>query len=111
MSFLICLHSYCSRGTISSPSFPPFCYLAKISVVFKTEKIALREIKKVYRELKAFEGVYLSAPTPAFYEHTSSGYVWQLVVKSKNRQGLTEAVSSLSNFSELRISLDPPTLL
>lgn len=102
------------RYSISNRSrghFPPFCYLAKISVVFKTEKIALREIKKVYKELKAFEGVYLSAPTPAFHEYTSSGYVWQLVVKSKNRQVLTEAVSSLSNFSELRISLDPPSLL
>ena len=91
--------------------FPPFFYLAKISVVFKTEKIALREIKKVYAILKEKEGIYLSAPTPAFHEHTSSGYVWQLVVKSSNRKTLTDAISELENFNELRISLDPPSLL
>ena len=91
--------------------FPPFFYLAKISVVFKTEKIALREIKKVYDKLKKVSGLYLSAPTPAFHEHITSGFVWQIVVKSTNRKLLTTSISNLENFNELRISLDPPSLL
>lgn len=91
--------------------FPPFFFIAKISVVFKTEKIALREIKKVYDELQTKDKIYFSAPTPAFHEYTNSGYVWQLVLKSSNRKNLVDAIQNLQNFSELRISLDPPSLL
>ncbi|TWO98834.1 hypothetical protein EUA78_00750 [TM7 phylum sp. oral taxon 351] len=48
---------------------------------------------------------------PAFHEHTSSGFCWQIIVKSGNRQSLLAAIRSLDNFPDLRISIDPPSLL
>ena len=91
--------------------FPPFFYIAKISVVYKTERIALTKIKDVYKALKNKEGIYLSAPTPAFHEHTNTGYNWQIVVKSPNRKTLIDAIGSLESFPDIRLSIDPPSLL
>jgi primosomal protein N' (replication factor Y) len=90
---------------------PPFYYLAKISVVYKTEKTALLKIKEVYKALKNQKNIYLSAPTPAFHERLSTGYNWQIIVKSANRSALTDAIRSLETFPDLRISIDPPSLL
>lgn len=91
--------------------FPPFTYLAKLSVVYKTEHAALSKIKSVHQALRLKPNIYLSAPTPAFHEHTSSGFCWQIVVKSGNRQSLLVAIRSLDDFPDLRISIDPPSLL
>lgn len=91
--------------------FPPFYYIAKISVVYKTEKIALQKIKEVYKALKEKDNIYLSAPTPAFHEHTSTGYNWQIIVKTSNRKSLIDAIKSLDSFPDIRLSIDPPSLL
>ena len=91
--------------------FPPFFYIAKVSVVYKTEKIALNKIKEVYSALKKLDGIYLSAPTPAFHEHTNTGYNWQIIIKSSNRNSLLSAIQSLTTFPDIRLSLDPPSLL
>ncbi len=91
--------------------FPPFFYLAKISVVYKTERIALTKIKEVYKALKDKDGIYLSAPTPAFHEYTNTGYNWQIIVKSSNRKNLIDAIKSLDSFPDIRLSIDPPSLL
>ena len=90
---------------------PPFFYLAKISVVKKTETTTLKKIKEVYHALKKQDGIYLSAPTPAFHERLSTGFCWQIVAKSANRAKLTSAIKSLENFPDLRITIDPPSLL
>ena len=90
---------------------PPFFYLAKISVVYKTEATALRKIKSIYQSLKTKDGVYLSAPMPAFHERTPAGFTWQIIVKSANRQSLLSAIKSLETFSDIRLSIDPPSLL
>ncbi len=91
--------------------FPPFFYLAKISVVYKTEKIALNKIKTIYMSLKNQEGIYLSAPTPAFHERTNTGYNWQIIIKSPNRKALLDAIKTLENYPDIRLSIDPPSLL
>lgn len=90
---------------------PPFFYLAKISVVYKTETTTLKKIKAVYQSLKQKDGIYLSAPMPAFHERTPTGYCWQIIVKSSNRKALTDAIKSLENFPDIRLSIDPPSLL
>ena len=90
---------------------PPFFYLAKISVVYKTETTTLKKIKAVYQSLKQKDGIYLSAPMPAFHERTPTGYCWQIIVKSSNRKSLTDAIKSLENFPDIRLSIDPPSLL
>ncbi len=91
--------------------FPPFYYLAKISVVYKTERIAYNKIKEIYKSLKEKENVYLTAPTPSFHEHTSSGFSWQIVIKSTNRKSLLDAIKTLDSFPDIRLSIDPPSLL
>ena len=90
---------------------PPFFYLAKLSVVYKTEKTTLKKIQEVYKALKDQPDIYLSAPTPAFHERLSTGFCWQIVVKSSNRKALLDAIKSLKNFPDVRLSLDPPSLL
>ncbi len=90
---------------------PPFFYLAKVSVVYKTEKTTLSKIKEVYKSLKSKDGIYLSAPMPAFHERTPSGFCWQIIIKASNRKSLTEAIKSLETFPGIRLSIDPPSLL
>ena len=90
---------------------PPFFYLAKIAVVYKTETNAVRKIRAVYNALKNLDGIYLSAPTPAFHERTTSGYTWQIILKASNRQKLLDAIKNLDSFPDLRLSIDPPSLL
>lgn len=91
--------------------FPPFFYLAKISVVYKTEKSALTKIKQIYSALKSNHNIYLSAPTPAFHERTTTGFVWQIVIKSSHRKDLTQAIKNLKSFPDIRLVIDPPSLL
>ncbi|MDO4978930.1 MAG: primosomal protein N' [Candidatus Saccharibacteria bacterium] len=90
---------------------PPFMYLAKISVVYKTEKTTLTKIKQVYRDLRGKDGVFVSQPTPSFHERTPSGYSWQLIVRSPSRAKLLKAIRELSDFSNVRFTIDPPSLL
>ena len=90
---------------------PPFYYIAKVSVVYKTEKTTISKIKEVYKALKTIDNIYLSAPTPAFHERLSTGFCWQIVIKSSNRKSLTDAIKSLETFPDIRLSIDPPSLL
>ena len=90
---------------------PPFYYIAKVSVVYKTEKTTISKIKEVYKALKTIDNIYLSAPTPAFHERLSTGFCWQIVIKSSNRKSLTDAIKSLETFPDIRLAIDPPSLL
>ncbi len=95
-------------------SLPPFCYLAKLTVTFKTETTAISHIQSLSRNLNAFiskkhlSSVNISSPMPCFHERTTSGFSWQLIVKAKKRSELLEVLSSVQ---DARISLDPPSLL
>lgn len=90
---------------------PPFSYLAKISITYKTEQTALKYIKLYQKELKKFPKISVSAPTPAFHERSTSGYTWQLVLKSPSRKALSGALNSLKKSPGLKITIDPPSLL
>ncbi|MBQ8992118.1 primosomal protein N' [Candidatus Saccharibacteria bacterium] len=90
---------------------PPFTYLAKLSLTYKTEAAALKNIKSYYKALSGVSGLSVSAPTPAFHERSEKGYTWQLVLKSRSRKALASALASLKKSPNLKITLDPPTLL
>ncbi|MBQ9029403.1 primosomal protein N' [Candidatus Saccharibacteria bacterium] len=90
---------------------PPFTYLAKLSLTYKTEAVVLKNIKSLHKDLKAIKGLSVSTPTPAFHERSTKGYTWQLVLKSPSRKMLLSALSSLKKSPNLRITVDPPTLL
>lgn len=90
---------------------PPFSYLAKLSLTYKTEETVLKHLKTYHKTLSKIPGLSVSAPTPAFHERSLKGYTWQLVIKSTSRKTLLTAISSLKKSQGLRISLDPPSLL
>ena len=90
---------------------PPFFYLLRISIVKKTEDLAIKKIIGLHRALKKFPDVYLSAPTPSFHEYTPSGYSWQIIVKAKKRDSLTHLIESLDQYPEIRFAIDPPSLI
>lgn len=90
---------------------PPFSYLAKLSLTYKTEETVLKHLKNHFKTLSKCPGLSVSVPTPAFHERSPSGYTWQLTIKATSRKTLLDALSTLKNTPNLRLSLDPPSLL
>ena len=90
---------------------PPFSYLAKLSLTYKTEETVLKHLKNHFKALSKCPGLSVSVPTPAFHERSPSGYTWQLTIKATSRKTLLDALSTLKNTPNLRLSLDPPSLL
>lgn len=88
---------------------PPFAYLAKLAVTYKTEEIALKHIKEYYKILK--KSFITSPPTPAFHERSTGGYTWELLIKSTSRKKLLAVLKTLPETPHLRLTLDPPSLL
>ncbi|MBR0403291.1 primosomal protein N' [Candidatus Saccharibacteria bacterium] len=100
---------------------PPFCYLAKVSITYKTEKTTLARIREAEKILQhqaslanqstSSKSIEISAPTPAFHERTTSGYTWQIIIKSTSRQKLLGILKFLPKNSNTHVQLDPPSLL
>ncbi|MBQ6147527.1 primosomal protein N' [Candidatus Saccharibacteria bacterium] len=93
--------------------FPPFTYLAKVSVTYKTEQTTLKKIRSLRRTLSSSplaSKIEISSPTPTFHEHTTSGFTWQLVLKSSSRANLLKLLSSL-DLKSVKVAIDPPSLL
>lgn len=90
---------------------PPFSYLAKISITYKTEKTVLKHLKLCQESLRKNPLIYISAPMPAFHERSGSGYTWQLILKASSRKVLENTLKNLKKSANLKITLDPPTLL
>ncbi|MBR3320259.1 primosomal protein N' [Candidatus Saccharibacteria bacterium] len=96
-------------------SLPPFTYLAKLTITYKTESTTIKKIRAVAKALKShiiehnITSVKISPPMPAFHERTASGFSWQIVLKSSSRSNLTDVLSSAP--TDAHISIDPPSLL
>ena len=94
-----------------STHFPPYYYLAKLYLTQKTEKTVIKKIRELYTILHSQNHLFLSAPTPSFHEFSTSGYTWQIILKSTSRQKIVSAIQSVKDFPNLRYILDPPSLL
>lgn len=92
--------------------FPPFTYLLKLTVAYKTEAAAIRAAQSLARTLRAEldSDARILGPTPAFYERTRDTYRWQLVIKSPRREILTHALQYLPP-AHWQAELDPTSLL
>ena len=90
---------------------PPYRYLAKVTMTYKTERVVLKNIQRLRAELARKPGVEVSVPMPAFHERTATGYNWQIVLKARSRGKLLEAVRGLKLDKNLHLELDPPSLL
>lgn len=89
--------------------FPPFMFIAKVEITLKTESLVVKKIREVATELNKNGELFVSPPRPAFHERNSRGYTWEIIVRSRSRKSLVEAVKEIDiNF---KVTLDPPGLL
>lgn len=92
--------------------FPPYVFLMKLTCIYKTERSAITNAKKLAEVLRnsSGENVEILGPTPAFYERTRDTYRWQLVIKSSSRSELLKIVDQLPP-AHWQFELDPISLL
>lgn len=98
---------------------PPYSFLLKLSVTYKTETATVKNIRTLYKkviqtakQLQIPENrIVVSPPMPAFHERTSTGYTWQLVIKAKSRQNLLDIFDRLPKNNYLHYDFDPISLL
>ena len=94
--------------------FPPFYYLAKLSITYKTEAATVKNISALYRSLSKTP-LEVTKPTPAFHERTLRGYTWQIFLRSTSRTKLINILKSLQSPAKksgnLHLTIDPPSLL
>lgn len=93
-------------------TFPPFCYLLRLTAVYKTEAGAIRASRSLMANLRAKlpASVTIFGPAPAFYERLRETYRWQIVLKSAKRADLVEALQLLPP-QGWHAELDPVSLL
>ena len=89
--------------------FPPYKFVAKVSVMMKTEASTVRKVRDVYKKFCTDKRFLVSPPMPAFHERTDKGFTWEIVIRCGSRKALTEALSGLD--ANYKITLDPPSLL
>ena len=98
---------------------PPYSFLLKLSVTYKTEAATVKNIRTLYKkviqtakQLQIPENrIVVSPPMPAFHERTSTGYTWQLVIKAKSRQNILDIFDHLPKNNYLHYDFDPISLL
>lgn len=89
--------------------FPPYTFVMKLEITMKTEATVVRKIRELYKKLINNDRLIVSPPEPAFHEHTSRGYTWQIIVRSKSRKALMDICDGLDQ--NYHVSIDPPGLL
>lgn len=92
--------------------FPPFVFLLKLTCIYKTEAVTIKNAKLLATTLKnnSPDGCEILGPTPAFYERRRDTYRWQLVVKSSHRSDLLELLKCIPP-THWQYELDPLSLL
>lgn len=91
--------------------FPPFYFLAKISVSRKSSATAEAFIGKLHARARSLGfKLQINEPAPGFYEKTHGRYNWQMVVKAKQRGELVRLVTALPK-GDWTFDLDPINLL
>lgn len=89
-------------------NLPPYTYLARLTITYKTEKTTLKKIRETHALLMQNPKLTVSPPMPTFHERGARGYTWQIIIKSASRQTLLQA---LAPFAKFHLELDPPSLL
>ena len=90
--------------------FPPFYFVLKIQIARASRKSAETACSKLAGSIaENMRKVEISAPMPCFSEKQRGKYCWQLIIKSKHRQLLTQIIKQLP--SGTRYDIDPNDLL
>ena len=92
--------------------FPPYAYLLKLVVSYKTEAATVRNAQSLAKLLndKSPATVEVLGPTPCFYERQRDTYRWQLLVKAPRRQDLLDILQYVPP-THWQKELDPLSLL
>ena len=96
---------------------PPFTFLLKLSLSYKTERSAITNAQKLFRQIRQIiatekmNQIFVSPPMPAFHERDHSSYTWQIIVKAKSRQNLAQIFEQLNKTPQLHYDFDPYSLL
>lgn len=99
-------------ATRKTSNFPPFTFLLKLTCIYKTEAVAIKNARALAIELRqqAPVSVQILGPTPAFYERQRDTYRWQLIIKSSSRADLLALLRHLPP-AHWQFELDPASLL
>ncbi len=98
-------------------TLPPYSFLLKLSLTYKTEKSTVQNIRKLNTKIIQFaqnqhiQQLSITPPMPAFHERTNAGYCWQIVLKAKSRKDLLNIFDALDKTSYLHYDFDPISLL
>ena len=91
---------------------PPFSYLLKIKVSFKTEATTLKHIRQIAQIIQQkYPQVKIEGPAPCFFEKARGKINWQILIKSPRRTALQQILSDLPTNSNYQFDLDPISLL
>jgi primosomal protein N' (replication factor Y) len=93
--------------------FPPFCYLLKLTCIYKTEAATIKNAQKVAQLLRLSlkdTDIHITPPTPSFYERQHDTYRWQIILKSQRRTALLEALRYVPT-THWQFEIDPVSLL
>lgn len=92
-------------------NYPPFTYLLKLKVTYKTEASCVSQATELAKQIKKrYPYVEVAGPAPAFYEKLRGRYNWQLIIKSKKRTVLQDIITLLPN-NNWQYDIDPESLL
>ncbi len=94
-----------------SGHLPPFFYLARLDLTYKTESAALTQIRRLHNLLKKTPNLLISNPTPAFHARSLKGYSWQIILRATSRKTIEDAILQLPPNPHLHFTIDPPSLL
>lgn len=90
--------------------FPPFCHLLKLTCKRTSSKTAHDNAAKLVKTLLQEKlEIVIDGPAPAFHEKIQNKYVWQLVIKSKQRSNLLKVIDILPK--DWSYDIDPVNLL
>lgn len=91
-------------------TFPPFCYLLKLTCKRATSENAQKAADDLAHKLRQnYPDAIIEGPAPAFREKSHNKFEWQLIVKSKHRTVLTSMIRTLP--SGWSYDIDPINLL
>lgn len=92
-------------------NYPPFTYVLKLKVTYKTETSCISQANKLAEQIKQkYPSIEIIGPAPAFYEKLRGQYNWQLIIKSKKRPILQNIITMLPN-TNWQYDIDPESLL
>ena len=98
-------------------TLPPYSFLLKLSLTYKTEKSTVQNIRKLNTKIVQnarklqIQQLVITPPMPAFHERTNTGYTWQIILKAKSRKDLLALFDVLDKSPYLHYDFDPISLL